>query len=288
MPAPINRFKQKLLGRQQQIGFWLGMGSPNAAEIAGGAGFDWLVIDAEHGPNDITTLVSQMHALQGSDSSIVIRPPIGETWMIKQILDLGCQTILVPMVETAGQAKQLVQAMHYPPKGIRGVGAALARASHHNRIADYLQTANDQVCLLVQIEAQRGLDNLTEILNVDGIDGVFIGPADLAADMGYLGLPTAKPVQQAVCKAIEQIVASGKAAGMLMAVPELVQHYLTLGATFVAVGTDVTSFVKATDTLAAQYITPSQMTATNSKVKVSKNNPQAQNNPASQSAEDVY
>lgn len=253
MPAPMNQFKQKLLAGQQQIGFWLGMGSPNAAEIAGGAGFDWLLIDAEHGPNDITSLISQMHALQGSQSSIVIRPPVGETWMIKQILDLGCQTVLVPMVETAEQAKQLVQAMNYPPQGIRGVGAALARASHHNRISDYLQTANHQVCLLIQIEAQRGLDNLDEILSVDGIDGVFIGPADLAADMGYLGQPTAQPVQQAVRTAIEQIVAADKAAGILMAVPELVQEYLELGATFVAVGTDVTSFVKATDSLVAQY-----------------------------------
>jgi 4-hydroxy-2-oxoheptanedioate aldolase len=255
MPAPINTFKQKLLCGQQQIGFWLAMGSPNAAEIAGGSGFDWLVIDAEHGPNDLTTIVSQMHALQGSSSSIVIRPPVGETWMIKQILDIGCQTILVPMVETAEQAKQLVQAMNYPPQGIRGIGASLARASHHNRIPDYLQTANDQACLLIQIEAQRGLDNLTEILTVAGIDGVFIGPADLAADMGYLGQPTAQPVQKAVCTAIQQIVAAGKAAGILMAVPELVQQYLQLGATFVAVGTDVTSFVKATDTLAAQYKT---------------------------------
>jgi len=253
MPAPINQFKQKLLAGQQQIGFWLGMGSPNAAEIAGGAGFDWLLIDAEHGPNDITSLMSQMHALQGSNSSIVIRPPIGASWMIKQILDIGCQTVLVPMVETAEQARQLVQAMNYPPQGIRGVGAALARASQHNRIPDYLQTANQQVCLLVQIEAQLGLDNLAEILTVEGIDGVFIGPADLAANMGYLGQPTATPVQQAVCAAITQIVSAGKAAGILMAVPELVQQYLKLGATFVAVGTDVTSFAKATDSLAAQY-----------------------------------
>ena len=283
MPAPINEFKKKLLLGQQQIGFWLAMGSPNAAQIAGGAGFDWLVIDAEHGPNDITSLVSHMHALQGSNSNIIIRPPVGETWMIKQLLDIGCQTILVPMVETVEQATQLVQAMNYPPKGIRGVGAALARASHHNRIADYLQTANDQVCLIVQIEAQRGLDNLADILSVDGIDGVFIGPADLAADMGYLGQPTAEPVQTAICCAIKQIVAAGKAAGILMAVPELVQHYLSLGATFVAVGTDVTSFVKATDTLAAQYMGASGVDVTKSKDEAKK-----KNNPVFQSAGDVY
>ena len=283
MPAPINEFKQKLFLGQQQVGFWLAMGSPNAAQIAGGAGFDWLVIDAEHGPNDITSLVSQMHALQGSASNIIIRPPVGETWMIKQLLDIGCQTVLVPMVETAEQATQLVQAMNYPPKGIRGVGAALARASHHNRIADYLQTANDQVCLIVQIEAQRGLDNLTDILSVDGIDGVFIGPEDLAADMGYLGQPTAEPVQRAICTAINQIVAAGKAAGILMAVPELVEHYLSLGATFVAVGTDVTSFVKATDTLAAQYMGASGVDVTKSKDEAKK-----KNNPALRSAGDVY
>ena len=281
MPAPTNTFKQKLLLGQQQIGFWLAMGSPNAAQIAGGAGFDWLVIDAEHGPNDITSLVSQMHALQGSAANIIIRPPVGETWMIKQLLDIGCQTILVPMVDTAEQAKQLVQAMNYPPKGIRGVGAALARASHHNRIPDYLQTANNQVCLIVQIEAQRGLDKLADILTVDGIDGVFIGPADLAADMGYLGQPAAEPVQEAICAAINQIVAAGKAAGILMAVPELVQHYLTLGATFVAVGTDVTSFATATDTLAAQYISGSG-------VNESKEDAKKKNNPALRSAGDVY
>jgi 4-hydroxy-2-oxoheptanedioate aldolase len=201
--------------------------------------------------------------------------------MIKQLLDIGCQTILVPMVDTAEQAKQLVQAMNYPPKGIRGVGAALARASHHNRIPDYLQTANNQVCLIVQIEAQRGLDNLADILSVDGIDGVFIGPADLAADMGYLGQPAAEPVQEAICAAINQIVAAGKAAGILMAVPELVQHYLTLGATFVAVGTDVTSFATATDTLAAQYISGSG-------VNESKEDAKKKNNPALRSAGDVY
>jgi 4-hydroxy-2-oxoheptanedioate aldolase len=139
------------------------------------------------------------------------------------------------------------------------------------------------MCLIVQIEAQRGLDNLKDILSVDGIDGVFIGPADLAADMGYLGQPTAEPVQTAICGAINQIVAAGKAAGILMAVPELVQHYLTLGATFVAVGTDVTSFVKATDTLAAEYMGASGVDVTKSRDEAKK-----KNNPALRSAGDVY
>ena len=253
MPAPTNQFKKRLKAGEQQIGFWLGMGSANAAEIAGGAGFDWLLIDGEHGPNDITSLLAQMHALQGSNSSPVIRPVVGENWMLKQILDIGCQTILVPMVDTAEQARELVRAVNYPPTGVRGVGAALARASYHNRTSDYLQTANDEVCLLVQIETQKGLANLDEILQVEGIDGVFIGPADMAADMGYLGKPAAPEVQKAVQGGLHKIVAAGMPAGILMAIPELVEKYLEIGATFVAVGTDVTSFAGATDALANKW-----------------------------------
>jgi 4-hydroxy-2-oxoheptanedioate aldolase len=254
MPAPTNEFKRRLKAGETQIGFWLGMGSANAAEIAGGAGFDWLLIDGEHGPNDITSLLAQMHALQASNSSPVIRPVIGENWMLKQILDIGCQTVLVPMVDSAEQARELVRAVNYPPKGVRGVGAALARASSHNRISDYLQTANDEICLLVQIETQKGLANLDEILQVEGIDGVFIGPADMAADMGYLGKPAAPEVQQAVQDGLRKIVAAGMPAGILMAIPELVEKYLEIGATFVAVGTDVTTFASTTDALANKWI----------------------------------
>ncbi|MCP4791641.1 MAG: HpcH/HpaI aldolase/citrate lyase family protein [Gammaproteobacteria bacterium] len=253
MPAPTNTFKQRLKAGETQIGFWLGMGSANAAEIAGGAGFDWLLIDGEHGPNDLTSLLAQMHALQGVSASTVIRPVIGESWVIKQILDIGCQTILVPMVDSASQARELVRAVNYPPKGIRGVGAALARASNHNRTSDYLHTADDEVCLLVQIESQKGLANLDDILAVDGIDGVFIGPSDMAADMGHLGNPTHPEVQQAVQDGLRKIVTAGMPAGVLMAIPELVEKYLQIGATFVAVGTDVTTFANATDSLANKW-----------------------------------
>jgi len=182
-----------------------------------------------------------------------VRAPIGETWIIKQLLDIGAQTILVPMVETADQAQQLVRAMNYPPKGVRGVGAAMARASAFNRIPDYLTTANQEVCLLVQVESRAAMDNIEAIAAVEGVDGVFIGPSDLAADMGYLGRPGVPEVQAAVEDGIARILKAGKPAGILTADTTLAQRYLELGATFVAVGTDVTLFSQATSALAAKF-----------------------------------
>lgn len=253
MPAPKNPFKAALKAGRPQIGFWLGLGTPATAEIAAGAGFDWLVVDGEHGPNDIPLMVAQLQAIAGVGSHAVVRSVAGETWMIKQLLDIGAQTVLVPMIETAEQAQQLVKAMRYPPHGVRGVGAALARASHYNRIPDYLQTANDEVCLLLQLENQAGLKNLEAIASTEGVDGVFIGPADLAADMGYLGKPGEPEVQAAVEDALKRIIACGKPAGILTADQTLAKRYLELGATFVAVGTDVTLFSNATAALAKAF-----------------------------------
>ena len=173
--------------------------------------------------------------------------------MIKQLLDIGCQTILVPMVETAGQARDLVRAVKYPPRGMRGVGAGLARASRFNAIADYLVTADDETCLLVQLETLAGLDQLEAIAAVDGVDGIFIGPADLAADMGYLGRPGQAEVQARVEDAITRIVATGKAAGILTSDQRLARHYLALGASFVAVGSDIGLMGTAARQLAAAY-----------------------------------
>jgi 4-hydroxy-2-oxoheptanedioate aldolase len=253
MPAPINHFKAALKANQPQIGFWLALANAYTAEIAGGAGFDWLLLDGEHAPNDIPLLTAQLQALSASPSHPVVRVPIGETWMIKQVLDIGAQTILVPMVESGAQAAELVKAMRYPPHGVRGVGAALARASKFNAIPDYLQTANDQVCLLLQIESRAGLAALEYIANTDGVDGVFIGPADLAADMGYLGQPSAPEVQQAVEQALKRIIACGKAAGILTSDTKMASRYLELGATFVAVGNDVTLFANSCRGLADSF-----------------------------------
>jgi len=239
MPAPRNPFKAALADKRQQIGLWLALANAYTAEILGDAGYDWLLIDGEHAPNDTPLVMAQLQALKGSPSHPVIRVPIGESWLLKQYLDIGAQTILVPMVESGDQAKALVRAMRYPPHGMRGVGAALARASAFNKIPDYLQTANVEVCLLLQIESRAGLAALDDIATTEGVDGVFIGPADLAADMGFLGKPGAAEVQQAVEAALVRIQSHGKAAGILTADQTLAQRYLELGATFVAIGNDV-------------------------------------------------
>ena len=253
MPAPTNHFKAALKAGRPQIGFWLALANAYTAEIAGGAGFDWLLLDGEHAPNDIPLLTAQLQALSASPSHPVVRVPIGETWMLKQVLDIGAQTILVPMVESGAQAAELVKAMRYPPHGVRGVGAALARASKFNAISDYLETANDQVCLLLQIESRAGLAALEDIATTEGVDGVFIGPADLAADMGYLGKPGAPEVQAAVEAGLKRIIACGKAAGILTSDTKMAARYLELGTTFVAVGNDVTLFANACGGLAGGF-----------------------------------
>jgi 4-hydroxy-2-oxoheptanedioate aldolase len=253
MPAPRNTFKTALRERRTQIGLWVALANGYTAEICAGAGYDWLLIDAEHAPNDIQTLVAQLQAVAKYPVNPIVRPPIGEAWLIKQILDIGAQTILVPMIETREQAEAMVRAVRYPPHGIRGVGAALARASAFNRIPDYLQTANDEVCLLLQIESRVGLANLDAIASTEGVDGVFVGPADLAADMGFLGRPGAPEVQQAVEAALARIQGHGRAAGILTADQTLARRYVELGATFVGIGSDVGLLVGATSRQIADF-----------------------------------
>lgn len=253
MPAPHNAFKQALKDKRAQIGFWQALANPYTVEISADSGYDWLLLDAEHAPNDVPLLLTQLQATKGSSTHAIIRPPIGETWIIKQLLDIGAQTLLIPMVESGAQAAELVKATRYPPHGVRGVGAALARASRFNRIPDYLQTADDEICLLLQIESRAGLAALDEIAAVDGVDGVFIGPADLAADMGFLGKPGAPEVQAEVEKALLRVQAHGKAAGILIGDLGLAKRYIELGATFVAIGNDVTLFAAATTKLLADF-----------------------------------
>lgn len=253
MPAPFNSFKAAVRSRQPQIGLWLGLANPYTAEIAACAGFDWLLIDGEHAPNDIPTILAQLQAIASRGVHSVVRVPIGEPWLIKQVLDLGAQTILIPMVESVDQARALVRSVRYPPHGSRGVGSALARASSFNLINDYLSTANDQICLLLQIESMAGLESLDEIAAVEGVDGIFIGPADLAADMGHLGKPDVPLVQETLEIALKRIASKQKAAGILTGDACLAKRYLELGATFVAVGTDVTIFSRTLHGLAGSY-----------------------------------
>ncbi len=252
MQTPANTFKRALQNRQAQIGFWLNLANPYSTEICAGAGFDWLLIDGEHSPNDLRSILAQLHVIAGYPGSHpVARIPVGDTALIKQYLDLGIQSLLVPMVDTPEQAQALVQACRYPPDGIRGVAGS--RAARWGRYPNYASEANAQVCLLVQAETRLALSNLDAIVATEGVDGVFIGPADLSASMGHLGNPGHAEVQAAIGDAIGRITRAGKAAGILTADTALAHQYLALGATFVAVGLDTQILVRGTSALLAQF-----------------------------------
>lgn len=248
-----NGFKAALARGEVQIGCWVGLADGYAAEIAGEAGFDWLLIDGEHAPNDIRSMREQLTGLGRSSSHPVVRLPVGEGWMIKQALDIGAQTLLIPMVESGAQASALAQAMRYAPVGTRGMGAALARASRFSGIADYVHRADDEVCLLVQVETRAGLEALDDILGVEGVDGVFIGPADLSADMGFRGRAGAPEVVAAITDALARTRAAGKAAGILSTDEAQARAWIARGATFVAVGIDVLVLANGLRALAARF-----------------------------------
>ena len=253
MAAPRNAFKAALREGRFQLGLWLALGSPYAAEILSGSGYDWLLIDGEHGPNDMPLIGAQIGALRNSPTHPMVRPPMGEAWLLKQLLDQGAQTFLVPMVESAAQAQALVRAVRYPPHGIRGVGAGLGRASDFNRVPDYLTTANDQICLIVQVESRAGLAAVDEIAAVEGVDGIFIGPSDLAADMGFLGNSGAPEVLAAITHVFERTKARGKARGIMTVSLPQAEVYRDLGADFMAIGTDVNCLVSAVDGLRRRF-----------------------------------
>ena len=244
MPAPHNAFKKALKTGDLQIGCWLGLADPYVADISASAGFDWVCVDGEHAPNDLRSITAQLQVIAARGTPAVVRPPVGEAWMIKQFLDAGAQSLLIPMVESGAQAQAMVDAVTYPPHGIRGVGAALARASDFSGIPDYLTTARDEICLLVQVENRAGIAALDDILAVEGIDGVFIGPSDLAADMGCIGQPEAVEVKRAVLDAIQKITTSGKAAGVLTLDPDFQKECRTAGANHIATDIDVTLFAR--------------------------------------------
>ena len=253
MEIPDNQFKSALHAGRDQIGLWLGLGETFSAEICAGAGFDWLLIDAEHGPNDLRSILSQLQALAPYPTQPVVRPPQGDHVLIKQLLETGVQTLLIPMVESAAQARGLVEAMRYPPAGIRGVGSALARASRWGRIDNYAHLANDQMCLLVQVETRPGYEQLDEILAVEGVDGVFFGSADLAASYGYLGQSTHPEIVAAIEDGLRRTHAAGKAGGVLCSDRQLNERYMAAGANFVAVGVDALLLSAATTALCREY-----------------------------------
>ncbi|MEO5671848.1 MAG: 4-hydroxy-2-oxoheptanedioate aldolase [Ramlibacter sp.] len=256
MQSPTNPFKQSLRDKRAQIGLWVGLADHYVTEICAGAGFDWLLLDGEHSPNDLRSLLQQAQVIAAYPASHAIaRVPMGHGHvgqaLIKQYLDLGIQTLLVPMVDTAEQARELVRSMRYPPGGVRGMGGA--RASRWGRYPNYAKEANAEVCLLVQVETREALDNLEAIAAVEGVDGIFIGPADLSASLGHVGNAGHAEVQAAIEGAIQRINAAGKAAGILTPDEALARHYLELGATFVAVGIDNNLLARATSALAAKF-----------------------------------
>jgi 4-hydroxy-2-oxoheptanedioate aldolase len=259
MQTPINTFKQALQAGQPQIGLWVGLADGYAAEILAGAGYDWLLIDGEHAPNDVHSVLAQLQGISSAWSALphrshpIVRVPVGDTTLIKQYLDIGAQTLLVPMVDTAEQAARLVQGMRYPPEGIRGIGSALARASRWQAYPNYLREANAQTCLLVQAETVEAMKNLDAIAATPGVDGVFIGPADLSASMGFPGQPDHPEVQATIADAIARILRASKAPGILSTSEEQARKWLAAGAVFVAVGVDTMLLAAAARQLLSLY-----------------------------------
>ncbi|TIC79485.1 2-dehydro-3-deoxyglucarate aldolase [Nocardioides sp. GY 10127] len=247
-----------LAGTERALaGMWVCSGDPVVAEVCAGGGLDWLLIDMEHAPNGLESVLAQLQAVSAYPVVPVVRVPTGDTVLIKQVLDLGARTILVPMVDSAEQAAEVVAAAHYPPRGRRGVGSALARSARWNRIPDYLGDGADHVSVLVQVETAAAVEAAGEIAAVDGVDGVFVGPSDLAASMGLLGQQSHPDVVAAVQRAFDAVRAAGTPVGVNAFDPAVADAYLEAGARFVLVGADVVLLARGSEALAARFVDPS-------------------------------
>jgi 4-hydroxy-2-oxoheptanedioate aldolase len=247
-----NAFKAAIGAGQLQIGLWSSLCSNIAAEIVSDSGFDWLLLDTEHSPNEIPGLLSQLQAVELGTATPIIRPAWNDAVLAKRCLDIGAQTLLFPYVQNVAEAKAAVASTRYPPQGIRGVSVA-ARASRYGRVPGYLGKANSEICVLVQVETREAMNELEAIAAVEGVDGVFIGPSDLAASLGHLGNPAHPEVQAAIKDAVTRLKKIGKPAGILTGVEDEVRRYIEWGYLFVAVGSDVGVLAKAADTLAKKF-----------------------------------
>lgn len=239
--------------RRPLAGMWLCSGSPLVAEIAAGSGLDWLLIDMEHSPVSPGSVLAQLQAIAAYPITPMVRIPVGDTVVIKQVLDLGAQNLLVPMVSTAEQARSMVEAVHYPPRGRRGVGSALARSARWNRVEGYLGEAAQHVALFVQIESAEAVENIEDILAVDGIDGIFVGPSDLSASMGLLGQQSHPDVVAAVRRCIAAARSAGVPVGVNAFDPDMARGYVEAGVDFLLVGADVLMLARGSEELAAQW-----------------------------------
>ncbi|MBP1327416.1 4-hydroxy-2-oxoheptanedioate aldolase [Leucobacter exalbidus] len=258
MPVPLtlpDTFAQRIAAADRpQIGLWVCSGSPVAAEIVAGSGCDWVLLDAEHSPNGLESTLAQLYAMSAYPVAPLVRPPFGDTVLIKQFLDLGAQNLLIPMVDTAEQAAEIVRATRYPHGGVRGVGSALARSARWNRVEGYLGRANETISLTVQIESALAVENVEAIVAVDGVDAIFVGPSDLAASMGHLGQQSHPEVVAGVMRAIKAGQAAGKPVGVNAFVAADADRYIEAGAAFVAVGADVAILARQTEALVDRFV----------------------------------
>jgi len=252
MELPANPFKHAIKSGRQQIGLWSSLSSNLTVEILAGSGYDWLLLDTEHSPNELPMVHSQLQAATGGTAHPIVRPPWNDTVMIKRFLDIGKQTLLIPYVQTEEEAQKAVAATRYPPKGVRGFASA-SRASRFGRVKDYFKRYEEELCVLVQVETRLSLDNLEAIAKVEGVDGVFIGPGDLSAGLGHLNDAAHPEVQSAIADAIKRIKACGKAAGILTPDEKQARRYIELGTVFTAVGSDLGLLARGSEALLARF-----------------------------------
>ena len=252
MELPVNQFKRGIKAGKPQIGLWSSLSSHYSVEVIAGSGFDWLLLDTEHSPNDLENVVTQLQAASAYPTAAIVRPAWNDMVLIKRFLDAGVQTLLIPYVQTPEEAANAVAYTRYPLQGVRGV-AGTTRATRFGRVKDYFRRAHEELCVLVQVETRLGLDNLEAIANTEGVDGVFIGPADLSAGLGHLGDMAHPDVKQAIDDAVRRIRKAGKAPGILTGVEAEARHYLELGCLFVAVGADVGLLARESEKLCAKF-----------------------------------
>lgn len=248
-----NQLREDILNKKKLFGCWSALGSPITTEVLGYAGFDWLLLDGEHAPNDVLTFVPQLMALKGSKSAPVVRPPANDPIVIKRLLDIGFYNFLIPFIETEEQAKQAVAATRYPPEGIRGVSVS-HRSNCYGTIADYFSKINQCITVMAQIESRKAVENVEKIAAIDGIDVLFVGPSDLSAGLGYFGQPNHPEVQKQIQHIFDVAKANNKACGILAPVEADARRYLEMGATFIGVGSDLGAFRSATQALADKYL----------------------------------
>ena len=252
MDVPANTFKRALKASKLQVGLWCSLSSHYATELVAGSGFDWILLDTEHSPNDLESVLQQLQAAAPYPTHPVVRVPWNDMVTIKRYLDIGAQSILIPYVQNAEEAKAAVAYTRYPPAGVRGVAGA-TRATRFGRAKDYAKRAHEEICVLVQVETQTALDQLEKIAAVDGVDGVFIGPADLHASLGYTGETNNPKVMPIIDDAIRRIRKAGKAPGILTGVEADARRWIDCGGLFVAVGADTGVLARGTEALAAKF-----------------------------------